>query len=336
MAACADDSCAVRNLTRQEKREDFERDPVKASSVRKNLRQDLLRISQEFFDGEDHFEESVRDVWDELIHTACILPPDSPEIDRLVTLILEIRELGPLVRIANDGRQQPAVMPDGQQLWSDLPYLFDELCQSWTADTTIFALEEQASLPDSGRDSPNALRWARLAALTAKLCAVGVLPEALSGFALWLFRDTLETEDPDEARLLPACFEFLSHAHLRLAKMCAANHQPPAHEKRDGQLGSLAVRAGIEQSGFNIQRWLFWRRRFGELYLGGGAGVAGLARKCFELMVDTGLALGIDIPGERKYLEKVLKALDKEVASLNYAVCMAAGSIRIDPAWAEN
>ncbi|RCI12109.1 hypothetical protein L249_0947 [Ophiocordyceps polyrhachis-furcata BCC 54312] len=332
----ADDSCAVRNLTREEKRQDFERDPVKASSVRKNLRQDLLRISQQFFDGEQDFEEGVRDVWDELIHTACILPPDSPEIDRLVTLILEIRELGPLIRTGDDGGEQPAVMPNGQQLWSDLPYLFDEVCQSWAADASVLALEKRASLPDSGRDSPSAIRRARLAALTAKLCAVGVLPEALSGCALWLFRDALETDEADEARLLPACFEFLSNAHLTLAKMCASNHQPPAHEKQDGHLGSLAVRAGVEQPGFNIQRWLFWRRRFGELYLGDVAGVASTARKCFEIMVDTGLALGIDIPGERKYMERVFEALDKEVAALDYAVCVAADNIRIDPAWAEN
>ncbi|PFH61512.1 hypothetical protein XA68_17169 [Ophiocordyceps unilateralis] len=331
-----DDSSAVGELTREEKRKEYERDPVKASSVRKNLRQDLLRISQQFFDGEDDFEEGVRDVWDELIHTACILPPDSAEIDRLATLVLEIRELGPLVRKGGDGNEQLGVMPNRQRFWSDLPYLFDELCESWAADASVSALEERASLPDSGYESPIAARRARLAALTAKLCAVGVLPDALSSFALWLFKDALETEGADEARLLPACFEFLSNAHLMLAKLCAANHEPPATEKREVRPGPLAVRAGVDKPAFSIQRWLFWRRRFGELYVADEPGVAKLSRQCFEVMVDTGLALGIDIAGEKKYLERVFEALDKEVEALDAEVCVSADSIRIDPAWAED
>ncbi|KAF4592131.1 hypothetical protein GQ602_002430 [Ophiocordyceps camponoti-floridani] len=330
------DACATGSLTRQEKRQEYQSDPVKASSVRNSLRQDLLRISQEFFNGEDDFEETVRDVWDELIHTACILPPDSAETDRLVTLVLEMRELGPLVRKGGDGDDQLAVLPNRQRFWSDLPYLLDELCESWVADASVPALESRASQPDSSHESPTAVRRARLATLTGKLCAVGVLPEDLSGFALCLFRDALEVEAADEARLLPACFEFLSSAHLILAKLCAANHEPAAYEKRgDVSPGPLAVRAGVDGSGFSIRRWLFWRRRFGELYVGGGT-LAKLARKCFEVMVDTGLALGIDIPGEKRYLEKVFQALDREVEELDAEVCVSADGIRIDPGWAED
>lgn len=80
---------------------------------------------------------------------------------------------------------------------------------------------------------------------------------------------------------------------------------------------------------------MFWRRRFGELYIEGAQGVAEPARKCFEIMVGSGTALGLEIPGEKKYLEKLFEALDAELMARNMKDCVGPDDIRVDPAWAE-
>lgn len=343
MTACPDDSCAVSYVSREDKRKEFKQNYSNALATWKDIRDDLFRIGHQYFDytaGIPEVAESLHDTWDELIHAAKVLPSMSSEHDRLVTLVLEVRELGLFTRPKKDATfgdgHEVAVMPNGQRLWTDVPYLQQEFKLSWTTESMGFTVAERESL----------------AVLTAKLCASGVCATDLACCALWLFRETLEKERPLTAQssgdraskdsyppiidLLPACVEWLKYGNHKLVKLSVENFRPVvSDDEASTSPGPLASQVNITQHGFSVQRWLFWRYRFGELYLQGGEQVAKLARPCFEAMVGTGLEVGISIPGERGYLDSLFKALDEELIARGFKDCVGPEDIEIDPSWAD-
>lgn len=193
---------------------------------------------------------------------------------------------------------------------------------------------------------------ANLAAFTARLCAVGVCPEELSRCALWLFKEILEVERPLHFRFtsersmrpfvadaLLACLAWLEYNKFKLVKLSATDYKPTTRDDEcesalSTKPGPLAVSAGISQDGFSIKRWLFWRRRFKELYSTGDSGIMKLARACFEEAVQAGRLIGIDIPGEKQYLARVFEALDRELAARNFVGSVEPSDIEIDMNWA--
>jgi len=275
----------------------------------------------------------LHDAWDKIIHAATILPIDSAEHDRLLTLVHEVRELGFLVHKKKNYQSgieeiNEAKMPNGQRLWTDLPYLAQDCQKYW--------LEESIRLPAAERSS--------LAVLTAKLCSTGICSVELAQCALWLFKETLETDLKDSTPLpdlLPACVEWLNHCNHKLAKLSADNTNPLDSSRQlslaPGLLTKNTNNTNITRDGFSIARWLFWRQRLGDLYLSGGPEVARTARKGFEVMVNTGFRIGIEIPGEHKFLQKTFEALDKELVKLSESGlqgCVSSSMIDVDPAWA--
>src|ERR1700759_2687773 len=116
--------------------------------------------------------------------------------------------------------------------------------------------------------------------------------------------------------LLPSLVQWMKHSNHKLAALCVGNFNSLGLAGRDPSatsLGPLAKKAHIAQEGFSVERWLFWRQRLGDLYLTGSQVVAKSARQCFELMALTGLDIGLNIPGEKKYLERLFEALDEEL-----------------------
>jgi hypothetical protein len=128
-------------------------------------------------------------------------------------------------------------------------------------------------------------------------------------------------------------------SNFKLAKLSAENYKPsPEPAGCANQLstspGMLAIKANITQHGFSVARWLFWRQRLGKLYLSGDQRVAKPARQCFDVMAATGRTVGINISGEKKYLEKLFEALDKELAARDFKGSVGPEDVEIDPAWA--
>jgi len=362
-AAGADGPCCrpSHHLSREEKRKEYDIDPTRPREMWRGLRDEVIGLSDQYFNHHlcvGQVDERLHDLWDELIHIAKVTPADSAEHDRLVTLVLEARELGSFARkIVENGedRQEEAVLPDGQRLWSDLPFLVQALQDFWTKESMALVSTERESL----------------SVLTAKLCAVGVCPAELSRCALWLFKETLETErplvhlqgamsggdskdsssHPSIADLLPACLAWLRYNNFKLAKLSVANdnHDPASGISTDRVFttpGDLASDANVTQDGFSVARWLFWRRRFNELHRAANATdntgtvdlnqqVAKLTRACFEEAVLTGLHVGLDIPGEKKYLENLFEALDHELIARGLTQCVGPEDIEIDMNWAE-
>ncbi|KAG8422986.1 hypothetical protein J3459_009905 [Metarhizium acridum] len=213
-------------------------------------------------------------------------------------------------------------MPNGQRLWTDLPYLADDLYDFWVKESAKLTGVERASF----------------AAFTSKLFAIGIGTPQLSRCAL-LFARALETELPSEtlADLLPACQEWLRYSKIKFMKMSSENYCPPPSAADDAASyapGPLVTDANITQ-GFSVARWLFWRKRAGENHNPSSGDVSKLGRSCFEEMIDAGQCVGIGIPGEKVYLAKIFKALEDEVASGRFSGCVGAGDIDIDPNWAK-
>ncbi|KAG8422987.1 hypothetical protein J3459_009906 [Metarhizium acridum] len=93
--------CSIPLTTRAEKRSEYQRDPQKARQIWHSLRDDVFRIGMNYFSltyDLISIEGFLHHAWDEFIHVAMTQPADSAELDRLVTLILEVRELGTVTR----------------------------------------------------------------------------------------------------------------------------------------------------------------------------------------------------------------------------------------------
>lgn len=300
------------------------------------LRDTIVSIGDRYLnhgrEGED-LEQELGDLWDEIFYVARFIYVTGPEAGHLVNLILEAREFGHLAR--SRGREV-AIMPNGQRLWTDLPYLVQELEGMWAMESYKFGIMERANL----------------AAFTARLCAVGVCSEELSRCALWLFKEILEVERPLHLRgtsernmrpcvadSLPACLAWLQCNKFKLVKLSSMDYNPTTRDAEgepalSTKPGPLAVSAGISQDCFSIKRWLFWRRRFKELYGTGDSEIMKLARACFEEAVQAGRLIGLDIPGEKQYLARVFEVLDRELATRDFVGSVEPSDIEIDMNWA--
>lgn len=278
-----------------------------------------------------------------LIQTAKITPAISSEHDRLVTLVLLAREFEIFHRKKKDGtsnkekqEEEEAILPNGQRFWTDLPYLVEEIQDAWTNESKGFTATERHNF----------------AVFTAKLCAVGVCDNELSSCALWSIREALETERSitkaegaplSIADILPACLSWFQHNNFKLLKLAVQNyndHHTSAMAGDDVQPsimapGHLAVKANVTQSGFSVARWLFWRQWFQRIESLRERPVAKLGKEGFEEMVRTGIALGYDIPGEKKYWEKVFEALDQEFVARGRKGCVGPDDVEIDMDWAD-
>lgn len=348
--SCPDGSCTIPPQTRAEKRAQYEHSLDNAYDTYKGLRDDLLRIGHMFFDhsiGITGIEECLHDAWDELIYAATVVPIGHAECDRLVGLVVEVSKFGAFTRnnLAGEGKET-AIMGNGQRLWTDLPYLVE--------DAQMFWQNEAMELGDVERE--------RLACFMAKLSAVRACD--VSGCALWLFRRVLEDDVPstcsaslsqtalkdaeeDErvqlVKYLPACAAWFTHGNYTLARLCADNHcsERGVNSRQAGNDPAIKTTGVDTSETFSISRWLLWRKRLGDLYMakrgkGGHAdAIAKHARGAFEMMIGTGLAVGIDIPGEKIYLERVFMALDEELARREYKGCVEPKDIEIEPGWAE-
>lgn len=348
--SCSDCDCPPNSLSLEEKRAKYEIGPNNPLETWQNLYDPMVNLSSQFVNHEVEIadiEERLRDLWDEFIHAAIVIPIGSAEHDRLVTLVLNIREFGVLVRRKDslnvDGRGDEAILPNGQRLWLDLPYFVEVIQTYWKKESFLLSASERENL----------------AAWTAKLCAAGVFADELSTVALFLFKETFEVskrsdnsdlgdneniESISVKELLPACTTWMRFNNFKLVKLAANNHESHFWDEMSlaaGQGGStapgeLARNAEIPTNGFSIARWIFWRQQLRNLHQSGDAEMAKLTKACFEAMVLTGLHVGVTVPGERKYLDNVFKVLDKELATREVKTSIGLGDITIDMGWAES
>lgn len=215
----------------------------------------------------DHY---LHDLWHMFIEAAKGYHSDNPMQDRLIHQILYVREIGTLSQgvASNEDPSAVAAASNGQRVWSDLPYLAQDVNQTW---------REHLHLSMDHR--------CNLASWIARAAAVGICQDALVGCALRLFRDTLETlrkiSDADINRevsiesLVPALNAWMYYAGHKLRRASEKQLDQPSWEP--SELGELAQEAGVVGHGFSIPRWDFWETRLRQVAQLSQGGTAELA-----------------------------------------------------------
>lgn len=187
--------------------------------------------------------------WHMFIEAAKRFDPDDPNQGALAVELLSLRCV--TLRHAFADELVPAYASNGQKIWTDLPYLYDDL-----------RIAVQSNLTRNQRTN--------LAAFIARLASIDLLDTTLFGLGLLLFRDALETPRPllssvdrDEASvqdLLPGvrCWMDLTRHHI----------ESFVHDSFDGWDASLSTAGPLCPSGcpggFHPVRWEFWGKRLNE------------------------------------------------------------------------
>ena len=292
---------AIANKQMEEEAERDEKLPNTETTIWKTIRGSIPNTNYRYTVTThpiEVFEYDMHDLWHSFYQSAKVTPENDAGQDRLVQQILYARELGILSRTTS-GEYEEAVTSDGK-IWTDLPFLVGDFTGFWERSMEL---------------SP--LHRVNFAAATARLVAVGIGGEGLSSCALWLFRETMETTRPFArakesdvvplSELLPACHSWFTHCGHKLVKLCAENHSPPNSSTAFSTLGELALKSGVEEDGFSIARWLFWRQRFKELTRCGDDTMRKEGKIGFANMIRLGREMGIKVPGEIEYQEKQSK-----------------------------
>jgi len=264
-----------------------------------------------------NLQDDLHALWYMFVRAAQNIDADSAEQDRLFNQLNYAKELGAPV-----GGED--VSP-----WTSLPHLVDDVQTAW--------------INDSMQLSPSERR--NFAAFTARLLALGICDIKISLCALWLLRETLETTRPIEhdplsqelalSDLLPAVVEWFQISSTQLLKLAVYQWVDDKTSADIALPGELAQAEGIQQPGFSVDRWVFWRKRLGELcYYHGAGGVANNAKQAFNHVIMTGGLLGHEIPGEKNYSSRMFRALDLELQRSGKS-SVGLEDIETEPAWAD-
>jgi hypothetical protein len=122
--------------------------------------------------------------------------------------------------------------------------------------------------------------WAHVNGFAARCTAAEI--DDFSLFAVWTFRDALETDLPFTAgnktnqvaidTFPPAVGAWLEQAGLLLAQYAVESRQFATASNDPAKTGQLLRDAGVTQGGYSPQRWRFWRQRLQALAEGSSDG----------------------------------------------------------------
>ncbi|KAK1251939.1 hypothetical protein MKX07_007418 [Trichoderma sp. CBMAI-0711] len=158
-------------------------------------------------------------------------------------------------------------------LWSDLPLFGAVMREAWNGNPDFNSSPE---------DAAKIAQWLSLNSFAARL--LGASAQAWTNFALWELRDGLEEPLPNDhardTRLLTAS-EWIIHAGRVLYDEVRNNNQLNDQEARALRPGSLLEGCS---SGFNQQRWTFWKKRLQELSADASDTAKARTQKAMEVM----------------------------------------------------
>jgi len=206
---------------------------------------------------ERDFEGDIHRLWHLVIDTAKNTDRDDLAQDTLVRQILYIRELGAVTRHPNEENGGiSSVSLNGQRIWSDLPYLAEDISKAWK-EHCKFSVEQRTNF----------------AAFIARLASVGVCGNALTVCALLLFKDALETPRPISQNLesnqvpvqdlLPALHSWMFFAPHKLIRLALESFSD--FTVTDSAFGSLVEDESLPASGFDLEMWDIWERQLLQL-----------------------------------------------------------------------
>jgi Protein of unknown function (DUF3632) len=208
-------------------------------------------------------DDGVHQLWHAYFHASRNIKDRSGKQDRLIVQLLSAREMGVLSRKKTDEHGavvvEEAVTTGGARIWRDLPFLVEDMTGFWLRE------------PGTPTNRQN------FASFLAKLVAVGV-NDRLCGCALSILRDALETDHPIRTEegggggtveelsireLLNIVNPWIFYAGSAILRL--SENSDNAFPDKLARLGNLALAAGVDRSGFSVQRCLFWMDRLGQI-----------------------------------------------------------------------
>lgn len=208
------------------------------------------------------FEWDLHDLWHAYYHAAINTSHESPNMDSLAFQLLQAKGQGVLMRRGSQVTDaEEAITSDGS-IWTDLPFLVPDMTSYWIHDYAKMSASQRLNL----------------ASFLAKLACIGLNNDRLSGIALIVLRDALETRRPigdlnDQeientlrleadvsiGSLLLAVNAWLFTAGLKIIQL--SDKQWNNCPTEVGKCGDLVLENGGMDAGFSPARWLFWLRR---------------------------------------------------------------------------
>lgn len=220
----------------------------------------------------------IHNVWFIFTLAASHIDADHPAQDRLVRIILWAREMGVVNRVRN-GAAEPVITSNGQ-LWSDLPFLVEDIQTAWGAAT-------------SPTDPQAPVKARNLAAGIARLAGLGVCGEALTGCALDIMARALEDKEGGNTTFTLNQWLSVIEVWLRyggdklfmLADQGQAVH-PRWSGTEDSALGKgkQVVDAGSEAGVLDRDTVWRWGQRLSELRSHGDEETSVAAGRCFDML----------------------------------------------------
>ena len=241
-------------------------------------------------------------VWKGIIETVQVIDTLDPWQEKFLQLLIWTKNFDAMTKDVNN--------VEGARSWEEYGFA-EELGAAWER-----LLKEN-----------EVKRMKNLAIFTAKALTAGVDDDGLGDTALWYFREALEHEDERVAPLLEVTqMWFIAGAYKLLALS--------VNEKGGFEIGPKALGAGIAENGFSMARWLFWRKRIQGLNHHEDPEVVKLARKVFLSNVAAGTDMGYDVPGEKKFYERMEKAM-LEMLKSRESGCVQDTDIEINLDWVD-
>ena len=197
-------------------------------------------------------DTSVHTYWHMFLEAAKRLDEDDPDQYMLTVELLFARNR--TLQHAFGDELVPVYASNGQKIWSDLPYLYENLHVAFQGHLT----QDQRT---------------NLSAFTARLAASGILDNKLFELGLMLFRDAFETprqlvpsQDNSEVsiqELLPAVNCWMHYTRYQIEDL-VQDDSTRGWESFDGASpGPLAPTHC--PSSFSLTRWKFWGQRLSSL-----------------------------------------------------------------------
>ncbi|KAF4454420.1 hypothetical protein F53441_3046 [Fusarium austroafricanum] len=173
-----------------------------------------------------------------------------------------------------------------------------------------------------------------LATFSAKVLSAGVCQDKIAATCLCFMREALEISDERATRLLPGAVIWMEHCNHVLLKYCVLGKISQQSEQSSLSLGLLAEDSVIDKTGFSIERWLFWRRRFQRLSHDPDSSIAKDAKKGFMAMINCGRDLDYEVPGEEAFTKKLQATMWAELIKSGKE-SLDGDEIDIDPDWVD-
>lgn len=227
--------------------------------------------------GDDTTEE-LKALWWYTITAAKHLDADDESGHwKIIAYVAGAKAMGTICMPSKDGGSIPIETHDGI-LYEDMPYFDKALREAWS----------------QGPQSIGHPAWRNLNAFASKLNSTGAYD--LVDFAIWTFRDALETNSPagregndSSASVrdrLPAVHAWLLHSHFYFTRMIRNSEQPAEIQRFDNNIGDTMGLGKWSVSRF--EAFKFWIQRLDTLKQNnkadsGGTDVEDVAALCYKM-----------------------------------------------------